>query len=102
MKINWNEVSKLRNQGLSWHSIGKTIGVGPNSLRNKAADKGFNTNILGKAGNANKRMCLTCRKYFYKKYLIKNSVGLFCSDCYKKRFGGESRYVKNQLGIQYD
>jgi len=102
MTIDWNEISKLRDQGLSWYTIGKAVGIGPNSLRNKAADKGFNTNPIGTNRNVNKRMCLTCRKYFYKKDLIKNSLGLFCSECHKKRFGGESRYVKNQLGIQYD
>jgi len=50
----------------------------------------------------NKKMCVICRKYFYRDNMRKNSIGMFCSDCHTKKFGGESRYVKNQLGIQYD
>jgi len=52
--------------------------------------------------NANKKMCDMCRKYFYKKDMKSNPIGLFCLACHKKRFGEVSRYVKNQLGLPYD
>ena len=41
--------------------------------------------------NQGKRVCDGCRHYFFKGYLISNSVGQFCRACHKKRFPESKR-----------
>lgn len=93
---------KLRKDGYSWRIISNQIDIGVNSLRNRAIHRGIPTDPNKRSKNINKKMCYSCRKYFYREDLRSNAIGRFCDECYKKRFGEESRYEKDRLGLPYD
>lgn len=92
-EIDWDYVIKRRKDNIPWRIIAKECNFNCIWLIRQARAYGLETDQSGKPNKRGKRLCVGCRKYFFKKEMKQTPRGLFCFECHKRRFG-ENRYEK--------